>query len=192
MADFAVWRAQRSGAAFAGRFEKPGGRLRYRWASGGLQREGAQSRTRGTRFDGRNGLLQDQAEHEKRGRALLLSRCGLVPRTKTGDSNHDSRRTARVRVVLWRLRAGERDLLSVRCRAGAKRQLFAGAVLRRKNRAKHTTGRCALLDAGVQTGDENAVGREVIFEARTGIEHDVLSKLHGWNYAQGPLLLLYC
>src|SRR5260370_42109021 len=192
MADFCIWRTQGSGAAFPGRFEKPGGRLRYRRAAGGLQREGAQSRTRGTRFDGRNGLLQNQAEHEERRRALLLSRCGLVPRAKTGNSNHDSRRAPGIRVVLQRLRAGEWDLLSVRCRAGPKSQPFTSAILRRKNRAKHTTGRHALLDAGVQTGDENAVGREVIFEARTGIVHDLLSKLYGWNYAQGPLLLLYC
>ena len=31
-----------------------------------------------------------------------------------------------------------------------------------------------------------------MFEARTGIVHDLLSKLHGWNYAQELLLLLYC
>src|SRR2546430_168915 len=161
MADFSVRRAQRSGAALAGRFEKPDRGCRYRWTAGGLQRERAQGRARGARFDGRNGLFQNQIENEKRGRALLLPGCGLLPGAESGNSNHDSRRAAGIRAVLRRLRTGERHLLSLCRRTSAKGQCFAGAVLRRENRTKHTAGRCALLDASVQTGHEGSAGRKV-------------------------------
>src|SRR6266571_2075587 len=41
------------------------------------------------------------------------------------------------------------------------------AILGRKDRAKHTAGRRAFLDARFQTGDEGAAGRKVILEERT-------------------------
>ncbi len=95
------------------------------------------------------GLFQNQTELEKRGRALLLLGCGLVPGAESGNSGHDSRRAAGIRGVLRRLRTGERHLLSLCRRTGAKGQCFTGAVLRRKNRTKHSAGRRALFDAGV-------------------------------------------
>src|SRR4029077_6256920 len=122
MADFSLRWAQRSGTAFAGRFEKPGGGRRHGRAADGIQREGAQGGARRTRLDGRDGLLQDQAEYEERRRALLLPRYGFVFGIESGNSVDDSRGTPGERAVLRRLRTSERDLLSVYPRAGAERQ----------------------------------------------------------------------